>query len=830
MNRPSLLVFALVHFAVVLFVPLAASAAEKAPAPVTIDRVMVLAPLPTDAELAQKAGHHDELRAMLVERLADKALPRDGQSVSAFGQTLEWNTTAPARLKKNDSAGLWWFQLEADRFVRGHLRIEGLDDAAVFAGGKKIEAGSDGHPLDLAAGSHGIWIVHSGRADKGRPKLSWAGRKDHDRVTAHTQPHRRVSAMQLTNAETVTGMALSPNGRYAALASKYRDELADADVARLQIIDLDNNKTVQHTVGQAAASLAWSPDGKMLAVGSTSSLWLHDLDSGALRPLVLEKDGLGAWRWHPDSGSILFGWTSRDDTDIDKRKRLQSLEDRWAGFRDKSQIYQADVSSGLVRPLTAGEQSVRLHDVRGKRLLLSSAVIDYSEPPHSKTRLFELDTDSAEEREIAQIREFADIRFADDGYWLLAGPSLAIGDGDVTSDGLTANVYDTQLYRLSADGDSATSVSREFDPALGSVERLADGSLLLSATAGAGTALVHFDPEEQAWNMLGGWPEVIEDFAVSQTTPPAVLVRGSDADAPQRVELGGLDGERRALFDSRASSYRDTVLGEVHDWHFVNDDGVEIDGHYYLPPDFDESEKYPLIVYYYGGTTPVDRAFTGRYPFNLWAAHGYVIYVLQPRGAIGYGQDFSAHHVNAWGDYAADDIIEGTSRFVDEHEFVDADRIGNIGASYGGFMTMYLATKTDLFAASISHAGISDLTGYWGEGWWGWGYSGIASRGSFPWNNRELYVEHSPIYSADKISTPLLLLHGDSDTNVPPGESANMFTALKLLGREVEMVEFPGEDHWILDREQRYIWWDTMLAWYDKWLKDEPQWWEHLYP
>src|SRR5690625_4805086 len=214
---------------------------------------MALAPLPANAELAQKAGHHDELRAMLVERLADKALPRDGQTVSAFGQTLEWNTTAPARLKKNDSAGLWWFQLEADRFVRGHLRIEGLDDAAVFADGKKIEAGSDGHPLDLAAGSHGIWVVHSGRADKGRPKLSWAGRKDHDRVTAHTQPHRRVSAMQPANAETHTGMALSPNGRYGALASNYRDDPADCDGACLQITELSKNQTVQHTVGQAAA-------------------------------------------------------------------------------------------------------------------------------------------------------------------------------------------------------------------------------------------------------------------------------------------------------------------------------------------------------------------------------------------------------------------------------------------------------------------------------------------------------------------------------------------------------------------------------------------------
>src|SRR5690625_5976474 len=109
--------------------------------------------------------------------------------------------------------------------------------------------------------------------------------------------------MQLTNAETVTGMALLPDGRHAALASKYRDELADADVARLQIIDLDNNKTVQHTVGQAAASLAWSPDGKMLAVGSASSQWLHVLDSGSLRPLVLEKDGLAAGPRLPDPAS-----------------------------------------------------------------------------------------------------------------------------------------------------------------------------------------------------------------------------------------------------------------------------------------------------------------------------------------------------------------------------------------------------------------------------------------------------------------------------------------------------------------------------------------------
>ena len=74
------------------------------------------------------------------------------------------------------------------------------------------------------------------------------------------------------------------------------------------------------------------------------------------------------------------------------------------------------------------------------------------------------------------------------------------------------------------------------------------------------------------------------------------------------------------------------------------------------------------------------------------------------------------------------------------------------------------------------------------------------------------------------------MLTGDADTNVPPGESHNMFTALKLLGREVEMIEVPGEDHWILDREKRYVWWDSIIAWYDRWLKDQPQWWHALYP
>jgi len=93
-----------------------------------------------------------------------------------------------------------------------------------------------------------------------------------------------------------------------------------------------------------------------------------------------------------------------------------------------------------------------------------------------------------------------------------------------------------------------------------------------------------------------------------------------------------------------------------------------------------------------------------------------------------------------------------------------------------------------------------------------------------------LYVEQSPLFHADKVTTPLLLLHGDADTNVPPGESIQMYTALKLLGKEVELVEIEKQNHHISDYKKRILWQKTIFAWFDKWLKNDSNWWDALYP
>ncbi len=168
-------------------------------------------------------------------------------------------------------------------------------------------------------------------------------------------------------------------------------------------------------------------------------------------------------------------------------------------------------------------------------------------------------------------------------------------------------------------------------------------------------------------------------------------------------------------------------------------------------------------------------------------------------------------------------------KFCEEHPYVDSKKIGCLGASYGGFMTMYLQTLTDIFSAAVSHAGISNVTSYWGEGYWGYSYNSVAAAKSYPWNNPDLFTKQGALFNADKIHTPLLLLHGTEDTNVPIGESIQLFNALKVLGRDVEFITVEGANHVVKEYDKRIVWHATIMAWFAKWLQDDSRWWDSMY-
>jgi dipeptidyl aminopeptidase/acylaminoacyl peptidase len=398
-------------------------------------------------------------------------------------------------------------------------------------------------------------------------------------------------------------------------------------------------------------------------------------------------------------------------------------------------------------------------------------------------------------------------------------------------EGRLPNESETEAYLFDPKTKKAEPLTKKFAPSvLQALWSMTENSIYLTTTDRSFHHLYRYDLDKKTFDLIDCGVEVIGRVDLAKNAPAAAYT-GSSATVPPKAYLIDLKTRtRRLLRDPGKEDYADVKFGKVERWTFKNKRGTQIEGRIYYPPDFDPKNKYPCIVYYYGGVSPVERSFGGRYPKNLYAAQGYVIYVLQPSGAVGFGQDFSSYHVNDWGEVAAAEIIDGVKKFLAAHPFVDPERVGCMGASYGGFMTMLLLTRTDIFAAGIAHAGISSISSYWGEGYWGYWYNSISAAHSFPWNRKDIYINQSPLFNADKITTPLLLLHGADDTNVPPGESTQLYTALKLLGREVEYVQVFDQNHWIMRYNRRKLWTKTIMAWFDRWLRDQPQWWNDLYP
>ncbi|MEO1086589.1 MAG: prolyl oligopeptidase family serine peptidase, partial [Acidobacteriota bacterium] len=541
------------------------------------------------------------------------------------------------------------------------------------------------------------------------------------------------------------------------------------------------------TLRQSPSSFAWSPkaDGTfayLVSAGGAQQVRVGDARTGRERTILRGLEDFSNLRF-ATADTLIATATETPEADERGVKRFRDPMDRWTYRRNRSHLHLIGLDGSMQR-LTASEPFDDLQDVHpdGTHLLIARSHYAAARRPFRRTELIELEIETLKTRSIADLGWFNSASYAPDGRHALVLGSAALfdGAGSVLAEDRIVNDYDAQAYLMDLESGDAEPLSRDFDPAIQEARWSGDRAFLRVEDQ-SWVRMVALDPQTQAYETVPSGVDVVHRFDADGGRLAWV---GSSMNGPHAVWTS-TGGEPQPLVHLSADRFADVRFGDVRDWSFTSKDGDEILGRVYLPPGVDESAAgdYPLIVYYYGGTAPVGRGFGGRYPKELWAAQGFVVYVLQPSGTTGFGQEFAARHVNAWGRQTADEILEGTKLFLEAHPFVDADRVGAIGASYGGFMTMYLQTRSDIFAAAVSHAGISNLASYWGQGWWGYLYSDAASAGSFPWNNKDLYVEQSPIYAADKITTPLLLLHGDADTNVPPVESHQMYTALEVLGK-----------------------------------------------
>ena len=728
------------------------------------------------------------------------------------------------------STALHWagFSVQSASYVKAKVKVEGLENYKLFADGKEAKG-----EFALSPGTHEFSVKY----------LSEPGKTESMKVTLTTESEGKLSIredgkhsygmMDVLLGKRYGGVQVSPDGKYMIVSYRTTFEGGKSE-ASTQLVEIASGRamTVKDDIRWMPSSNKYYFTRKTL---SGNELVAADPATG-IEEILAEDIPQGRFQLTPSEDAMIYTMHQEGPKEKEEIYQILTPDDRQPGWRSRSYSSRYDLKTGVMQQLTFGYNDSYIADVSpdGKTALLFVSKERLTERPTTVGDLYLFDLQTLQAKLLVKDDGFlGGAEFSPDGSKALieGSPEAFEGIGMNVREGQTPNTYDQQLFIMDLSSGKVKAMTRNFNPAVtSSAWSKADGMIYFTAENMDCISLYKLNPNNGKISQLESREDLVNDLSIASAAP-VMAYYGQGAMNSDRLYTVDLKSGKTALYeDLSAEILKNVDLGECLAWTFKNDNGENVCARYYLPPHFDASRKYPMIVNYYGGCSPTSRNFESRYPHHAYAALGYVVLVIAvPSGATGAGQEWSARHVNTAGEGPAQDIITGAKTFCAEHSFVDEKKVGCIGASYGGFMSQYIPTLTDFFACSVSHAGISDHTSYWGFGYWGYSYSETSMANSYPWSRPDLYVERSPLYRADKINTPLLFVHGDADTNVPFNESVQMFTALKLLGKETAFVAVKDQNHHILDYQKRLEWQDTIWAWFAKWLQDDPTWWDALY-
>ena len=729
-------------------------------------------------------------------------------------------------LDDSRSVGVLTFYVNNPSYLKGKIEVKGPKQSQLYID----EQEADG-TLSLAPDHHVFavkYLAEAAAADSIQVTI------DANLPVAYTLDVRHPYVFKdLTDGKRIRDTRLSADGAYIVMsyqttesggATSWSYELREVKTGRL--------------LSLLPKSVVWLPKTVAYLDEETfnghRSLYKVDPLTGT-RTLFAKDIPEGRYEVSPTEDYLILSLEEEGPKEDPGVYEVLEMDDRQPGWRKRNYLAKYDIATGISQRLTFGPRNTYLSDISadGTRLLVGAAYSRLGKRPTEVSDALIIDLRTLKADTIFVSEGFVGRGlFSPDGRQILFSgtPEAFNRIGCQLPVSLTPSMVETELFAYDLATRQVTPLTKDFDPSISMADwSKADGQIYFTAEDRDYVRLFSLNPKTGAITRQPAGGDYVYNIGLAAQAPVITYLSYETMAPASAYVLNLKTRKQQTVFDGR-SLIAETILGTCEDWNFESSRGYTVYGRLYLPADFDASRQYPMIVNYYGGCSPTSRYFESRYPAQYWNSLGYVVYVIQPSGATGFGQEWASRHVNTAGRGPADDIIEGTKKLCATHPFINAKKIGCIGASYGGFMTMYLQTVTDIFACAVSHAGISNHTSYWGEGYWGYNYSEVSMANSYPWSHRQLFVDQSPLFNADKIHTPLLLLHGTGDTNVPLVESLQMFTALKLLGREVALVEVEGENHHILDYDKREKWVATQMAWFAKWLQDDPTWWEALYP
>ncbi len=292
----------------------------------------------------------------------------------------------------------------------------------------------------------------------------------------------------------------------------------------------------------------------------------------------------------------------------------------------------------------------------------------------------------------------------------------------------------------------------------------------------------------------------------------------SDSQHPAEVWFAGFGRQEtmRRISGHNDGLTRSLELIRPESLSYRSFDGTRVGGWLMKPVGWRADRKFPLILSIHGGPHGMSGwAFSST--FQVYAARGYAVLYLNPRGSSGYGQKFSDGTLNEWGGGDYKDLMAGVDEALRKYPWIDQNRMGVTGGSYGGFMTNWIITQTPRFQAAVSSASVSNLISFYSTSL----YQDLihAEFGGFPWDNYDLLWQWSPLRYVKQAQTPTLFIHGEQDNDVHITEAEQMYTALKRRGVETVLVRYPREGHGLREPKHRVDALERTLAWFDRFLK-----------
>ncbi len=656
----------------------------------------------------------------------------------------------------------------------------------------------------------------------------------------------------------LTGVAdprLSPDGTTVAYVVVTIDEEANEYRSAIWLVAADGSSAPRRfTTGEKAdADPRWSPDGAQLAFTSNradkaTQLYVMPVAGGEPRKLTSLKEDVTQPEWSPDGGTIAFVSRVRDaayEEEDDKRRRprrftrLQYKLDSvgWTGDRPQHLLTVKADGSGEPVQLTSGdyEDSSPAWSPDGAQLaFISARHPDWDLEMVNDVYL--VAPAGGEPRRLTQGGgSFSGVSWSPDGERLAAQRYPAVFDDPVH----------TQIVVVDATTGDERLLTTALDRNCGTYPQLrepiwADEEIVFAVEDHGATHVyrVTADGDRAPELVVGGERtvtglDVAADrlvYAASEPTQLSELYAGGVLADAARASAAAAAGAAPPAAGRRLTHVGDAFaagreLVGVERFTAGSSGGAEVDAWVMRPAGFEPDKKYPTLLNIQGGPySQYGAAFFDE--FQVYCAAGYVVLFANPRGSSGSTEEW-ARAIRGpgaagpgWGSVDYDDCLAVVDEAERRFDFIDGDRLGVIGGSYGGYMASWIVGHTDRFKAAVSERAVNNFDSQWGSSDFGWDFKGYL--GTFLYEDVAAYLEVSPSTYAENIHTPLLILHSENDLRCPVEQGEHLFVTLRLLKRPVEMVRFPEESHELtrsgspVHRVQRF---EIVLEWFDRYLK-----------